>query len=183
MQPEQSRPFARALIAATGRADPNGTDDIARSIVLGLANLETAGSIFRTPNYQDDYNRRPLEVLQALSTASESIYQQLHALRDQVSLLLMETVTPTLSDASPGSLLQEAKTGSHPLSPELRSCERQLRLLRWICSTRNKAVQHRAQHGYTGNNSIVLTDGFVLLRNPKPPTEAVGRKVKSVKVV
>jgi hypothetical protein len=46
---------------------------------------------------------------------------------------------------------------------EVAAARRELDLLRWLCTVRNKAIQHRAEHGYTGGRSVVMPGHFALL--------------------
>lgn len=147
--------------------------------MIGLMNLDAAAAAFRTPNYQTAYNERPAEVFQDLTTRADGIYQQLHALCEQVAQLIRQTTEPSLGASSLAGLAVEADRKGHPLSAVLRSRRRELNLLTWLCAVRNKAVQHRAENGYHDNNAIVLTDGFVLLRNPSPPASSIARKAQA----
>lgn len=171
--------FGHAVHMAIKRADRLATADLGSTIVLALTNLEAVGAVFRTPNYQTVYNEHPAEVFQDLSMRADGIYQQLHALCEQITQLIRQATEPPLAASSLGGLAAEADKKGHPLSAALRSRRRELNLLTWLCAVRNKAVQHRAENGYHDNNAIVLTDGFVLLRNPVPPKSSIARKAQA----
>jgi hypothetical protein len=45
----------------------------------------------------------------------------------------------------------------------VNASRRELDLLRWLCTVRNKAIQHRAEEGYTGGCGVVMPSRFALL--------------------
>jgi hypothetical protein len=175
-------PFATTLAIAAKRADRLPTDDLAKTIILGLSSLQATGNAFRVPGYQAVYEASPLETFNDFSTRAEGIYQQIHALSESVARLVGKSATPPLVASNVGALADRATTENHPLAPELSLRAREIELLRWLGTVRNKAVQHRAQNGYTDNKAIVLKDGFVLARKPSPPTRDAVRKARGALV-
>jgi hypothetical protein len=125
--------------------------------------------------YQDAYNAQPAEIFQTFNSGLDALYQQLHAVIESGTRLLHAHTTPEISGLSLASVDGYfAKDGrAHPLAASWRKVQREIALLRWVGTVRNKAVQHRDQNGYIGNRAIVLTDGFALLRKPLgiEPTE------------
>jgi hypothetical protein len=179
---ETDDPFGIALAVAAKRADRLATADLGTSIVLALSNLQSTGGPFRVADYQAAYNRRPLEVFQDFTSRVESVYQQIHALGEAVARLVVASADPALSARNIGELADKVEACEHPLAPEVRGRKREIELLRWLATVRNKAVQHRAKNGYTDNKAIMLTDGFVLIRRPIEPASDVVRKARAMLV-
>lgn len=175
-------PFGLALAIAARRADRLDTKSPGTAIVLGLAGLQATAEPFQSPNYQAMYNARPLDVFQDFSSRTESFYQQIHALSEAVARLVGSTATPGVSASNLGALAEAVEAQRHPLAPEVRACRREIELLRWTATVRNKAVQHRAANGYTDNKAIVLPDGFALLRKPAPPDLSDVRRARAMLV-
>jgi hypothetical protein len=176
-QPADS--FDRAVALAVKRADKMTTADEAKSLLFGIGSLRTAGALFRVPDYQVAYNARPLETLQALITGAESVYQHTHSLSESVAHLIATTATPPLPVGGLQSVVDNAEKTNHPIAPELRARRRELQLLKWLGTVRNKAIQHRAQNGYIDNNAMVAKDVFVLFRKPTEPAPVVANKART----
>lgn len=95
--------------------------------------------------------------------------------------MLTRATTPTLASTSLAGLLDELDANpSHALAGPRRTRNRQVRLLRWLGTVRNKAVQHRVQEGYTDNAGIVLSDAYVLVRKPGEAPADAARKAKQL---
>lgn len=73
-----------------------------------------------------------------------------------------------------------SKTLEHPLAASFRRVRREVALLRWLSTVRNKAVQHRAEEGYLGSAAMVLTSAIVLSRRLEPPEAVEVRRAKSL---
>jgi len=73
-----------------------------------------------------------------------------------------------------------AKHPTEQLASQMRSIRREVRLLSWVCTVRNKAVQHRHENGYTGNRAIVPLDGFAIMRKPLPAPPENVRKAREM---
>lgn len=171
--------FNRAMALAVRRADKLRTADAAKSLVLGLGNLRAAGTLFREPDYQAIYNAKPMETLEQLTAGTESVYQQTHSLSETVAHLLATTATPQLPPRGLRSVVETALRDNHPIAAALRSRHRELRVLMWLGTVRNKAVQHRAQNGYVDNNAMVARDVFVLFRKPTEPAPDDVKKARA----
>jgi hypothetical protein len=160
--------FACSAQALAQRAGGESVDDLAKTTLLQVMALRSTATPLAIDHYQDAYNGNPGEVYQAFNSGLDALYQQLHAATESASRLLQNRVGSPV----PGSSLSAtdayfADAGrAHPLAVGWRSAQREIKLLRWVSTVRNKAVQHRDQNGYTSNRAIVLTDGFALLRKP-----------------
>jgi hypothetical protein len=170
--------FGSALKVAAERVEPGATGDPAASVALALSTLQGTGAPFRRANYQDGYNATPLETLQDFTSRAEAIYQQTHVLGEALAHLIATTAEPPLAVGGLPAVLEDIAKAGHPLGAKLHGVRRELRMLRWLNTARNKAVQHRARNGYTNNNAIVASDGFVLIRKPSQPADAVVRKAR-----
>jgi hypothetical protein len=139
-----------------------------KTTLLQVMTLRTTATPLALDAYQDEYDQRPGEVFQAFNSGLDSLYQQLHAAIESAARLVQTRAAPAIAPTSLTGLSQYlANAGvGHPLAAQWRNIRREESLLRWICTVRNKAVQHRAQNGYIGNRAIVLRDGFALLRKP-----------------
>ena len=168
--------FNRAIALAARRADKLPTADAAKSLVIGLGNLRSAGTLFREPDYQAIYNAKPMETLQRLTTGIESVYQETHSLSESIAHLIAATATPQLPTAGLQAVVERVLKDNHPIAPALRTRHRELRVLKWLGAVRNKAVQHRAQNGYIDNKAMVAKDVFVLFRKPTEPTPEAAKK-------
>jgi hypothetical protein len=147
--------------------------------VLALRATATPVALDR---YQDAYNERPAEIFQAFNSGLDALYQQLHAVIESGTRLLRAHAPPAISGSSLASVdgYFANDGGAHPLAARWRKVQREITLLRWVCTVRNKAVQHRDQNGYIGNRAIVLSDGFALLRKPLGIDPAELRKAKGL---
>ena len=174
--------FEVALAIAARRADRLDSTSPGTAIILGLTGLQSTAEPFRSPNYQAKYNARPLEVFQDFSSRTDSFYQQIHALGEAVARLVGGTATPAVSASNLGALAEAVEAQQHPLAADVRARKREIALLRWMATVRNKAVQHRAANGYTDNKAIVLPDGFALLRKPAAPNTSDVRKARALLV-
>jgi hypothetical protein len=171
--------FGRAIALATSRAAKLPTADIAKGVILGLSNLRSMGLAFREPDYQAIYNLDPLGTLERLTAASESAYQQTHSLSESIAHLIAASATPTLEASSFSGVVDRALAANHPIAAALRQRHREIRLLRWLGTVRNKAVQHRAQNGYIDNMAMMARDAFVLFRNPSEPAPGVASAARN----
>jgi hypothetical protein len=171
--------FKRAVALAVKRADMSPTADAAKSLLFGIESLRTAGAPFRAPDYQVAYNKQPLESLQALIAGAESVYQQTHSLSESVAYLVAMTAAPPLPAGGLQSVVAAAERVNHPIVRALRARRRELQLLKWLGTVRNKAIQHRAQNGYVDNNAMVAKDVFVLFRKPTEPAPVAAKKARA----
>lgn len=170
--------FSAALAIAAKRADRLDNTSPGTSIVLGLSNMQQTGAPFwRTANYEAAYNANALEVFQDFSSRTEAVYQQVHALGEACARLVAASTEPPIAAKNLAQLEERAQR--HPLAPEIRRRRREIELLRWLATVRNKAVQHRAENGYTANAVILLRDAFVLLRKPTPPPATTVRRARA----
>lgn len=130
--------------------------------------LRTTASPLALDAYQDAYNARPADVFQTFYSGLDSLYQQLHAVIESATHRVQVRSSPVIASSSLATLDQHFANGGrgHPLAGSWRNIRREIGLLRWVSTVRNKAVQHRDENGYIGNRAIVLTDGFALLRKP-----------------
>ncbi|WP_249019738.1 hypothetical protein [Conexibacter sp. S30A1] len=171
--------FDRAVALVVRRSDRTPTADAAKSLLFGIGSLRTAGVMFRAANYQVAYNAQPLETLQALITSAESVYQHTHSLSEGVAHLIATTANPPLPTGGLQVVVETAEKTNHPIAPALRARRRELQLLKWLGTVRNKAIQHRAENGYIDNNAMVARDVFVLFRKPTEPPLALAKKTRS----
>jgi hypothetical protein len=178
-QTEPADSFDRAVALAVKRADETPTADAAKSVLFGLGSLRAAGALFRAADYQVAYNAEPLEALQALIAGVESVYQHTHSLSESVAHLIATTATPPLPAGGLQAVVDTAEKANHPVAPALRARHRELQLLRWLGTVRNKAIQHRAQNGFIDNNAMVAKDLFVLFRKPTEPAPVVAKKARA----
>jgi hypothetical protein len=90
-----------------------------------------------------------------------------------MAVLLVDRAPPTSTGCkSPAALLDAVDTRpDHPLAERVDANRRELDLVRWLCTVRNKAIQHRGEEGYTGGRSIVTPVYFALLYATDHPTE------------
>jgi hypothetical protein len=172
-------PFGAALKAAAARIAPDTRGDPAANITLSVSTLQATGEPFRRLNYQDAYNADGLATLQDLTSRAEAIYQQTHVLAEALGHLIATTADPPVRVGGLAGVLDTIAATSHPLGAPLHQVRREARLVRWLNTVRNKAVQHRVQNGYTNNNAIVAPDGFVLIRKPHPPDDPTARKARA----
>jgi hypothetical protein len=160
--------FAYSAQALAQRAGSESIDDLAKTTLLQVMALRSTATPLAIDRYQGAYNRNPADVYQAFNSGLDALYQQVHAATESASRLLQSRVglpVPGSSLSATDAYFADAGR-AHPLAVGWRSAQREIKLLRWVCTVRNKAVQHRDQNGYIGNRAIVLTDGFALVRKP-----------------
>jgi hypothetical protein len=170
-----SEPFTRSLAAAVGRADRESIDEIGTLLARQVAALQGLGRLLHV-NYQWVYEHEQDGWLQ-LTLYAEALYQQLHAALTTAAIMIGEVATPPLRVRGLAQLRDTLDAdGAHPLGPRLRTAGREVGLLRWFATVRNKAVQHRAEAGYLGGRAVVMQDGFALLHRTEPVDRATIRK-------
>lgn len=131
--------------------------------------------------YQAAYERGHAEFFQTFSSGLESLYQQLHAATAETARLVGAAAKPAVDVTSLAGL--DDYVARHPteqLASQVEGIRREVRLLSWICTVRNKAVQHRHENGYTGNRAMVPLDGFAVMRKPLPATPEIVRKARGM---
>jgi hypothetical protein len=105
----------------------------------------------------------------------DGFYQQLQATIATAAIVVAHSQSPRLKgvtrDGRPAEVdgfasLQLALDAQpqHPLNPAARQIRRELPLLRWLCDVRNRAVQHRAERGYTRDSFLPKDHGIAVLR-------------------
>lgn len=158
---QQSLAAGTRVVQSTGQGRDDA-HDVPTSLLRGVSALHLAG-ILLDVDYQATHEGDPTGWLR-LSFITEGLYQQLHA---TVALAVMladrRTANPIGCKSIATYLDQLDGNPSHPLSSEVSAARRELNLLRWLCTVRNKAIQHRAEHGYTGGRSVVMPGHFALL--------------------
>jgi hypothetical protein len=108
-----------------------------------------------------------------LSFITEGLYQQLHATVAMAVMLADRRAADPMGCESIATYLDALdRRSDHPLAVEVAAARRELDLLRWLCTVRNKAIQHRAEQGYTGGRSVVMPDHFALLYATDHPNRA-----------
>jgi len=143
--------------------------------------LQTVSAPLMVDGYQAHYESAPAEFWQTFSTGLESMYQQLHAAAGEAARLIAAGASAPVTI---GSLIGldsfVAKNPAHELATQLRGIRREIGLLRWVCTVRNKAEQHRHENGYFGNRGIVMVDGFALARKPLGEAPEMVRKARNL---
>ncbi|MEH3052914.1 MAG: hypothetical protein PGN13_02760 [Patulibacter minatonensis] len=119
-----------------------------------LTSLEETSTPFRGQDLQAAYAANPEVVFRHLSTLTEIAYEEIAELYEAVTALL----------------------GRHGVT----GGERELGLLAWLAECADVAVVNAAANGYTDDRSVVLHDGFALLRAPEPPSRAVAQKARAL---
>jgi hypothetical protein len=108
-----------------------------------------------------------------LSFITEGLYQQLHATVAMAVMLVDRHTANPIGCTSIATYLDAVdRSPAHPLGFEVASARREFDLLRWLCTVRNKAIQHRAEHGYTGGRSVVMPGQSALLYATDHPDSA-----------
>lgn len=112
---------------------------------------------------------------------TEGLYQQLHATVTTAVVLLGQLATPPLAVSGLAQLEKKlTEQPAHSLAGRLRQARRELGLLRWLLSVRNKALQHRAEAGYLGGRAIIMQDGFAMLHKSQDIAPAELRRAYSL---
>lgn len=164
--------FARSLVAAARLADRESIDDLGTALTRGVAALQMAGVLLDV-DYQAEHESGPTGWLK-LAFFAEGLYQQLHAAATMAVILIDERAEPRLGVKSVAGLQDRlAAQAGHPLRAAVDDARRELSLLRWLCTVRNKAVQHRAEEGYTGGRAVVMHRHFALLSSSRHPGDEV----------
>lgn len=179
--PNPSDFFAQALGIAATRADRESTSHPAKGIVLSIASLRSAGEVFRKPDLRAVYNADPLATFTDFQTRAESIYQNVHRLCEATALLI-ESAESIGGKPNLGGQLRHAAATKHPFAAALGSRSREIELLQWLATVRNKAIQHAASNGYTDNKGVMARAGFVMIRAVAPPDSKTVHKARALLV-
>jgi hypothetical protein len=143
--------------------------------------LQTVSAPLALDGYQAVYERAQAEFFQTFSSGLDSLYQQLHAAAAETAGLVGSAARLAVDVTSLAGLNDYvAKHPTEQLASQVRGIRREVRLLSWICTVRNKAVQHRHENGYTGNRAMVPFDGFAMMRKPLPATPEIVRKARKM---
>jgi tetratricopeptide (TPR) repeat protein len=155
-------PFERALYAAYGSASADPDDELGPTLMRQVMLLRTAGRLLSCDfsavcETEDDGILR-------LMLFAESLYMHLHATVSTAAVLLGRRAVPTLTVRGLADLQRTlAQRPDHPLAPRLHAVEREMTLLRWFCTVRNKALVHRAEGDYTDASATMIRDAFILM--------------------
>lgn len=144
---------------------------LARQVVILAGAADLLSVNFAAAMQSHDATREWLK----LNFYLDGFYQQLHATSSTATILVARSQTPRLKsvtrEGKPTEVdglaaLQSALDAhpEHPLNPPARRIKRELALLRWLCDVRNRAVQHRAERGYTMEGFLPQDHGIAVLR-------------------
>jgi hypothetical protein len=176
---ETPSPFRKSLQAAAVRAPRESIDDIDTALVRQVAVLQVAGRLLQV-DYQHVHETENGGWLK-LAFFAEGLYQQLHATVTTAAVLVGQRGSPPVEATGLASLQEAlARQPEHDLNAALHRIRREVRLLRWLGTVRNKALQHRAETGYLGGRGIVLREAYALLHHPVGPDAQSIRKAKAL---
>jgi hypothetical protein len=162
--------MAGARLVQSSHAATDG-HDLHSALLRGVSALHLAG-ILLDVDYKATHEGNATGWLR-LSFMTEGLYQQLHA-TTAMAVMLVDSRSPSpIGCTSIGTYLDAVdRDPAHFLANDVVASRRELDLLRWLCTVRNKAIQHRAEHGYTGGRSVVMPGHFALLYATDHPTSA-----------
>jgi hypothetical protein len=175
--------FQHSIDAATRLARPTcdiepDAHDLPTALLRGAATLQLA-SVLLDVDYQVVHEADHTGWLR-LSFFAEGLYQQLHATTSMAVMLADRTNPPVVGCKSLGSYLDVIeRQPDHPTAARVAASRRELDLLRWMCTVRNKAIQHRAEEGYTGGRGVIMPSRFAQLSATDQPTsEAIEHAIE-----
>jgi hypothetical protein len=173
--------FNRSLSAAAIRADRESLDDLGTALVNQIASGQSSALPLSMDNYQVAYNAGGADFYVGIINQIDAFYQAVHSIAETATRLVASATEPPIRVTALAGLQEHLdKNPSHQLAGPMRKKRRSVRLLRWLCTVRNKAVQHRSKNGYIGNRAIIQRDGIALLRKPEAPEPAVVGKANSL---
>jgi hypothetical protein len=157
---------ARLVRSAKRRTNAH---DLPTALLRGVTALHLAGTLLDV-DYKAVHESDQTGWLR-LSFITEGLYQQLHATVAMAVMLADRGAANPMGCKSIATYLDGIdRSSDHPLAGAVAAARRELDLLRWLCTVRNKAIQHRAEHGYTGGRSVVMPGHFALLYATDHPT-------------
>lgn len=160
--------LAASRLVQSGAAGEPDAHDVAGALLRGCVALHLAGTLLDV-DYQATHESDATGWLR-LSFFTEGLYQQLHAVTTIGVMLVDSAYPPATGRKSLAGLLDSVDhSPEHPLSERVAAARRELDLLRWLCTVRNKAIQHRAEEGYTGGRGVIMPSRFALLTAADPP--------------
>lgn len=169
------------MSAAAARASRTDLDDPGTSLLNQVVAVQSASRAVAFDDYRAEYDEHQAEFFVSVTAGIDSFYQQMHAATATAARLVGRHAAPKIDVKTLAALQAELeRSPEHPLAPRLRAIRRQVGLLRWLSTVRNKAVQHRAEEGYLGNRGMVLQSGIAIMRKPGPPAPADARKAKDL---
>lgn len=176
-----SETFNRTLTAVAQRAT-SADDDIARSLLNQIVTLQATADSLWIPDFRAAYEHEQAEFYVRTVAAADALYQQLHAATAAAARLVGGSANEPLLNVRSLAALDAAvaKAPTHPLAASFRRVRREVALLRWLSTVRNKAVQHRAEEGYVTSTAIVLVSAIVFSRKSDPPEGDEVRKAKAL---
>ncbi len=163
-----AKTFNRTLMVAAQRATSAG-DDPARSLLNQIVSLQATADPLWITDFRAGYDREPAEFYVRVVANTEALYQQLHAATAAAARLVGASAAAGSPLDVPSLASLEAvldKDVAHPMAASFRRVRREVALLRWLSTVRNKAVQHRSEEGYLDSDAIVLQSAMVFLRKP-----------------
>jgi hypothetical protein len=172
--------FNRSLTAVAQRASTDrGT--AAHSLLNQVVALQATADAVALADYRSAYESGGADFYVQTVAGIDAAYQQMHAAVAAAAQLVGANVHPAIRTRTLVGLQNGADaTGPHPLAGQLRAIRREVELLRWLSTVRNKAVQHRSEEGYLESMAIVLVSAFVVSRKPGPPPASELRKARSL---
>jgi hypothetical protein len=135
----------RAVVQRATSAD----DDVAAPCSTRSWFSGYAGSLW-IPDFRAAYEHEQAGFYVKTVAAADALYQQLHAATAAAARLVGGSANEPLLNVRSIAALDAAmaKAPAHPLAASFRRIRREVALLRWLSTVRNKAVQHRAEEGY-----------------------------------
>jgi hypothetical protein len=126
---------------AAARASRTGLDDPGTSLVNQVVSLRSAADAVVFDDYRAEYDRNQAEFFVSVTTGIDRFYQQLHAATASAARLVGQHASPKIDVKTLAALDADlAQTPGHSLAPRLRAIRREVNLLRWLSTVRNKAV-------------------------------------------
>ena len=158
----------RLVQSSAGDIEPDA-HDLPTALLRGVAAIQVASALLDV-DYQAAHESDHTGWLR-LSFFAEGLYQQLHATTSMAVMLADRANPPTFGRKSLREYLDAIdRQPDHPTAARVADSRRELDLLCWLCTVRNKAIQHRAEEGYTGGRAVIMPSRFAQLSATDQPT-------------
>ena len=119
--------------------------------------------------------------LEALRSTT-AFYQQLHVAVATAVVFVGSCAKPPVPPKIDSLQKLGQSLADHPdadMRARFGGIQREVRYLKWLCTVRNKAVQHRAGNDHHGSDALILPDGLAFIRRRHPIDELLVATARS----
>jgi hypothetical protein len=159
-----------AFSAIVPHASVSTEGGLVRALMMDVILWKRASQLLLSPDYQAEYEAEPGEYFLDALLRTITFYQSLHSVvAGAVVLARSCTNSPVPKTESLGEFQTAIIASSdEELRDRFADIRREIEMLKWLATVRNKAIQHRAGNKHYDSHGIILRDGLAFIRRHQP---------------